>query len=77
LKRRGGTKRGETKLTTLGKDLLRIYERMEELFESAINGVRGKIKKIDGNLVTIELLEEVCKLKEGNTVEIISLQANL
>jgi len=75
-KERGGIERGGTKLTPLGKDLLRTYERMEELFKSALNGVKGRVKKIDGDLITIELVEKDCKLREGDTVEIINLRAD-
>lgn len=74
-KERGGIERGGTKLTPLGKDLLRTYEKMEKLFESALNGVRGKVKKVEGNHVIIELLEG-CNLEEGDIVEIINLRAD-
>ncbi len=72
-KERGGIERGGTKLTPLGKELLRTYEKFERIFESALNGVRGKVKKVEGNHVVVELLEN-CKLEEGDTVEIIGLQ---
>ncbi len=74
-KERGGIERGGTKLTPLGKELLKTYERMEELIKSALNGVRGVVKEVNGNKIVIELLEEH-KLKEGDTVEIIVLRAN-
>jgi len=74
-KERGGIERGGTKLTPLGKELLKTYERMEELIKSALNGVRGVVKEVNGNKIVIELLEEL-KLKEGDMVEIIVLRAN-
>mgnify|MGYP003876504873 CR=1 FL=1 len=74
-KERGGIRRGGTKLTPLGKELLKTYERMEKLIKSALNGVRGVVKEIDGNRIVIEVLEE-CNLKEGDVVELIVLQVN-
>jgi molybdate transport system regulatory protein len=74
-KERGGIGKGGTKLTPLGKELLETYERMEELIKSALNGVRGVVKEVEGNRVIIEV-PEGCKLKKGDVVEIINLRAN-
>ncbi len=63
---RGGVEKGRTRLTVLGRELLRVYERYEKVIGSALKGVRGVVKEIRGDEVVLKL--EDLKLNEGDEV---------
>jgi molybdate transport system regulatory protein len=75
-KERGGAERGGTKLTPLGEELLDMYEKTEELFKCALNGVEGVVKEIKGDEVIIKISGDF-ELAKGDKVELVRINGKL
>lgn len=65
---RGGTGGGKTTLTPTGKSLIELYSSFEKTLKSALNGVKGRVERVDGNKVLISV--DACEFKEGEEVMI-------
>ncbi len=67
-KERGGSDRGGTKLTELGLELLRRYEKAERLVDCVLNeAISGRIVEVYGNRVVVEL-DSDCDFKKGDRI---------
>jgi len=69
LSERGGIEGGKTVLTPLGEKLLKTYEVFESFVESALNGKRGVVRKVEGKRVLIEIVDH--DLNVGDVVVLI------
>ena len=70
-KERGGSDKGGTKLTKLGLELLRRYEKAERLIDGVLNrAISGEVVEVEDGRVVIEL-DSDCDLRKGDRVVVL------
>ena len=70
-KERGGSDKGGTKLTKLGLELLRRYEKAERLIDGVLNrAISGEVVEVENGRVVIEL-DSSCDLRKGDRVVVL------
>jgi len=70
-KERGGSDKGGTKLTKLGLELLRRYEKAERLIDGVLSrSISGEVVEVEDGKVVIEL-DSDCDLRKGDRVVVL------
>ncbi len=65
---RGGVEGGKTELTSTGRKLLKLYDDFERTLKSALNGVRGRVERVEGGRIVVSI--ERCVFNVGDEVSI-------
>ncbi len=68
---RGGAEGGKTELTTLGKELLKIYESFEKIFSSVLNCVEGMVERVENDRIIVRVEGNV--FRAGDRVRVLKV----